>query len=174
VVVKNGNCKVQEIDQGAEVSKNPSEFTITHGVLEGCPVILMGFDVGVSRQGPGSKSVIKVATVKRQEFAERGDSCQFGNSKVESGVHGHWWGTQHGCTLELFPDSIAKFEDNVVHNDLECLDDTGRLHGKSTAKERGMQKEGNSAQGMISVDVGVHQFAVTGKDTTSREVQGGW
>jgi hypothetical protein len=114
----------------------------------------MRFNVGVSMQEPGSKAVIKVATVKRQIFAECGDICQFGDYKVESGLlHGCWWGT-HGCALEWFPDSISKFEDTVAHNDLECLDD--RLDGESMAKERGTQKEGNSAQGVISVDIGVH------------------
>jgi hypothetical protein len=124
--------------------------------LEGCPFVVMRFNVGVGRQEPGSRAVIKVATVKWQIFAEFWNNFfQFSDSKVEGGIHTVGAG---GAPIKV-PSSCSQvvspnFKIPVSHNNLESLNEG--LDGYSTAKGRVTQKEGNSAQGVIGTDVGVH------------------
>jgi hypothetical protein len=139
--VDNGNPKVQAIDRGAQVSEDPFEFATVHGGLESCPFVVMQFDVGVGREEPGSKAVIKAGTVKWEVFAELWNVCQFGDSKEEGGTHRRWLGA-HGGAFELLPGCISKSEDTVAHNDLECLywGLGGGLYGKGEKCARRRQQ----------------------------------
>jgi hypothetical protein len=72
-IAKDGDCKVQEVDREAEISKNPIEFTKTHRVLEVCPFVLLRFDVWVGWKEPDAEAVMEAAVAEGQTLAELWD-----------------------------------------------------------------------------------------------------